>query len=367
MFTTRDVNRHIMPQDINRVDEVQKKRRRDKVKKAASWIWFVFDMLWAAIVKLAPFLYRNKLVVGVALVSFFLGVYVGNAGRATNSTGAVNNAGVANETAQAKQLHSRPAHKVVHARKKVIAKQDKATRISASTAALEPSPAVEPSSEEAVSQQDLAPNQFSGKDIPVTDDGADADVQPASADGANGASLTDEQGSLNTAQQSPPAQGDVGQPAANAVGNIVSGSSQTQVVVTQTTPAKASIKADANASALKQLLDENLAYFNQKQWQQVIDTSNKILAIKPFTEAALINRSAAYTELGQYELAIEDTNTLIIMDKKNGVAFNNRAYAYEKAGRLKKSVIDYATACKLGVQQSCNDMQRLKKILSESQ
>ena len=118
---------------------------------------------------------------------------------------------------------------------------------------------------------------------------------------------------------------------------------------------------------LKRLLDDNLKYFNQKQWQQVVETSSQILASKPFTEPALINRSAAYTELGKYTLAITDTNTLIIMNKKNGVAFNNRAYAYEKAGFLEKSIVDYGTACKLGIQQSCNDVQRLKRLMETSE
>ena len=381
VFTTRDINRTIIPQNVKRVDELKKKRRRDKFLKFASLLWVVFDALWVLIVKLAklaarlaPVLYRYKLPVGAALVSFFLGVYFGGQGSDAPVASVAKVTTAANEQAQEIKHHSKPVKKPARSNNPVAGKQLGEPSHQAINTAAGQSGLVNENPD--MPQQPLAQNQFSGKDIPVADeaDTAAATVADAAPDMA-GDALKD------AAPAAPPQSADAPmsatesgtgqQPAPENAGSSEAGTESPDQAMNQGEAPQQAAPAVANAQAedteLKRLLDENLTYFNQKQWQQVVDSSNKILALKPFTEAALINRSAAYTELGQYELAIDDTNTLIIMNKKNAIAFNNRGYAYEKAGLPVKAIADYETACRLGIQQSCNDVQRLRGQLPASE
>jgi len=112
---------------------------------------------------------------------------------------------------------------------------------------------------------------------------------------------------------------------------------------------------------IPKLLTQSLQAFNSKQWQTLVDLSNKILAIDSTTVNALTNRAAAYTELNMYGLALKDCNTVIKMDANNALAFNNRGYVYEKMGDMQNAVADYQTACNLGVALSCKEASHLKQ------
>jgi Tfp pilus assembly protein PilF len=344
VFTTRDVNRKISPQNTQRVEELKKKKRRDKFLKVASLLWVVMDSLWMLTVKLVKFIwpvvYRHKMVVGAALLSFALGIYFGQQGKIVSKqvhTASTSKAvGVKQQSKSVSKLTKKPKPKIA------AVKPKRTTHPRPAKPKVQPKKPAETVVTKRSTQEVLAPNQFSGKDIPL-DDGAHADAGAVTAVASNPAVATTDIASSSVPQA-------------------------TLDVVPQASPSTAEDKSATmnekpEDTRLQQLLNVNLNYFNQKQWQQVVETSGKILAINPFMEAALINRSVAYTELAQYNRAITDTNTLITMNKKNGVAFNNRAYAYEKAGFLEKSIVDYAKACKLGVQQSCNDVQRLKDLI----
>lgn len=118
----------------------------------------------------------------------------------------------------------------------------------------------------------------------------------------------------------------------------------------------------APAADLQKLLDESLQKFQEKQWESVIELSNKILAIDPNVATALSNRAVAYTETGSYALALNDCNLAIEIDPNNPLAINNRGYVYEKMGDTQNAIKDYATACTLGVDISCKEVDRLKQI-----
>ena len=79
---------------------------------------------------------------------------------------------------------------------------------------------------------------------------------------------------------------------------------------------------------------------------------------------ALVNRAGAYAELSNYQQALDDCNTALIVDPNMGVAYNNKGYVLELMGELKKAVMEYETACVLGVQQSCGDFKRLSQKVS---
>jgi len=334
VFTTRDVNQRVVPQDIHRVEELKKRRNRSKFLKSISW-------LWTLMVRIMPVLYRHKTLVAAVLISFVLGIYVGGLGKVDNSVTTAKSESSDNKSTHVTPRPARSESRHRHVRKAVAKRPEPARSTAGQKQTLTPA---ENSDENADS---LASNQFSGKDISF--DSAAPTGEQQDQDAATTSSVEPS----STAGQ------DTAQDTMTGESSTAANSNGTQTSATQTS-------TQGNDAVFKHLLDLNVTYFNQKKWQQVVDTSQQILALKPFTEAALINRSAAYTELGQFDLAIEDTNTLIRINRKDGVAYNNRAYAYEKWGEIEKAVADYTIACQLGIKQSCNDMQRLKKVLSQS-
>lgn len=121
-------------------------------------------------------------------------------------------------------------------------------------------------------------------------------------------------------------------------------------------------QSETPAADLQKLLDESLQKFQEKQWESVIELSNQILAIDPSVVTALSNRAVAYTEIGSYALALNDCNLAIEIDPNNPLAINNRGYVYEKMGDIPNAIKDYAMACTLGVDISCKEVERLKQI-----
>jgi Flp pilus assembly protein TadD len=111
---------------------------------------------------------------------------------------------------------------------------------------------------------------------------------------------------------------------------------------------------------LQNLMDQSLQAFQNKQWEALIELSDKILATDPGMVTALTNRAVANTELGSYLPALVDCNLAIKIEPKNPLAINNRGYVYEKMGDIKNAVADYEYACTLGIELSCKEAQRLQ-------
>ena len=112
---------------------------------------------------------------------------------------------------------------------------------------------------------------------------------------------------------------------------------------------------------LAQFLDSSLEKFKQKNWQAVELISTKALRLDPDNLTAYMNRAAARAELGRYSNAIADCNQALKINPNSGVAHNNCGYAYERQGDRENARVAYGQACKLGIEQSCQDVQRLSR------
>ncbi|MGD8594669.1 MAG: tetratricopeptide repeat protein [Gammaproteobacteria bacterium] len=120
----------------------------------------------------------------------------------------------------------------------------------------------------------------------------------------------------------------------------------------------------AMQATIKELTDKSYQQFQQQDWQGVVATATELLELDPENTVALVNRAGAYAELSNYQQALDDCNTALIVDPNMGVAYNNKGYVLELMGELKKAVMEYETACVLGVQQSCGDFKRLSQKVS---
>lgn len=121
-----------------------------------------------------------------------------------------------------------------------------------------------------------------------------------------------------------------------------------------------------NEIALKQrqqqaaaLVQKSLKMFQNRDWKAVVALSNEALTLDANNTTAYANRAGAYTEMGLFDKALDDCNQALIIDPNFGVAYNNKGYAYELMGERKKAILEYETACVLGVAQSCHDFTRL--------
>jgi len=193
--------------------------------------------------------------------------------------------------------------------------------------------------------------QFAGKDIPImeaTDDLAEGvmPLVPAS-----------EEPAASPSQETPLAMVSGTDAAASTLANVGAVSDMPGEMPEALPVATA---AEPDNMTLEALLNENFQEFDNKAWESVITSSNKIISLAPQSTAALINRSVAYTELGMFSLAIADANRVIDIEPENALAFNNRGYAYEKMADFVKAAGDYQTACNLGIALSCKEVERLQ-------
>jgi tetratricopeptide (TPR) repeat protein len=134
----------------------------------------------------------------------------------------------------------------------------------------------------------------------------------------------------------------------------------TETLMARTTDLASPQTNASQTSSIEDLLDQSLQMFQNKQWENLIELSNKILSINPNAMSALTNRAAANTELGLFAAALADCNMAVRIDPDNPLAINNRGYVYEKMGDFQNAIMDYEHACTLGVDLSCKEAKRLK-------
>lgn len=116
-----------------------------------------------------------------------------------------------------------------------------------------------------------------------------------------------------------------------------------------------------NKDKVRDLTAKTVAAFKQKKWNSVESYAGQILKVDSNNTDAYINRAAARTELGKYGKALNDCNNALIINPQLGVAYNNKGYIFELMGEVKKAILEYETACQLGIKQSCEDYKRLKR------
>lgn len=107
------------------------------------------------------------------------------------------------------------------------------------------------------------------------------------------------------------------------------------------------------------LLVKSFHSFKKRDWRAVEELTSKVLLLDPKNAIAYVNRAGARTELGYSVNAIEDTNKAIRIQPDLGIAYNNKGYAQERLGQLNMASHNYQRACRLGIQQSCKDFERI--------
>ena len=226
---------------------------------------------------------------------------------------------------------------------------------------------------------------FPGKDITIeptqtdsvegsgatvnTGDNTSGNITSNSAEEQSSTVLTSEKSGSESPANTVSEKTDAGAVPIEPAGDVIPGevstpTSQQTEALTETQAASRATPPDTGQTSQQQidsLLKQSLQAFNNKQWQTLIDLSNKVLALDPKMVNALTNRAAAYTELSLYGLALKDCNAVLEADPKNALAINNRGYVYEKMGDKQNAVTDYQNACALGVQLSCKEAARLKQ------
>ena len=126
----------------------------------------------------------------------------------------------------------------------------------------------------------------------------------------------------------------------------------------------AKLEAKDLPNEINLLLAKSYSKFQQKDWRAVEQLSTKILLIDPNNATAYVNRAGARTELGNLVYAIEDSNKAIRIAPQLGIAYNNKGYAHERLGQPDQASHYYKRACRLGIEESCLDYERLSSALS---
>lgn len=379
VFAARDVNLDYHPQDA---DDVDKKVRREKFLRLAGFVWGIFDFLWGSltslfsrVVKILPFLYRQKIIIAASVISFVVGVYVGGLDDSVMKslfTGKTTSKPVqTDKLAAVKKIPKSSKKKPV--RRATESSIRKPARIQETTA--QETIAQETTVQELpVAGSDLTGRQFSGKDIVFEDSdsqdsaGAEAVTDSEQLEGGQQAGSVDiseaVSGILNDEGVGKFASDVATSESAHPGLATLSGTENDAVTTGETVAAELTGSPDLSneqRAEIQALFNKNVRMFDKGDWLEVVGLSNQILELDPMHIPAHINRSIAYTELGSFDLAIDDANTVIAMDKNNAVSYNNRGYAYERAGQVDQAISDYEFACRLGVEMSCQEVKRLRR------
>ena len=88
-------------------------------------------------------------------------------------------------------------------------------------------------------------------------------------------------------------------------------------------------------------------YYNEQDYDKVLDTCNKIIELTPNDVSTLYNRGSLLLNKQEYNKAIKDFTTCIEINKKDSNALNNRGLAYEKLNQNEKALDDYLAALEI--------------------
>lgn len=394
-FTTRDVNRHIAPQNL---EVLSRKKRKERFLKIATTFWVIIDFIWINLtritklgVKLMPFIWRYKTVVSVGAICFGAGFF----------TSSIMNDKDAKDRAMLVKATAAPVEST-------STRVDRVKTGPAKPSRTEPAPSLKSevkSKQKPVQASSLSSNvdetsgsrQFAGRDILIEE--VDPQHTPAEQDAAQQIQVlsTGQDNALVTAptMDSEPnsmPEAEFNSPVSSSLSNdSVADASQMNAAPVSEGMTTIRVEPEAAVSAfydkkiqqmgnsnstpvlknpslssdeINALLTQNVEAYRNKQWQRVIEISDKIITADPEIIDGYINRSVAHTELGMIDEAIADSNKAILLNPRNPVPINNRGYAYEKAGALDNAIADYQAACNLGVKLSCQETERLRKSIA---
>lgn len=105
--------------------------------------------------------------------------------------------------------------------------------------------------------------------------------------------------------------------------------------------------------------NRGVAYYNKRQDDKAVEDYNKAIELDPNYANAYNNRGLIYYNKGEYDMAIEDFNKAIKLNLTFALAWNNRGNAYTKKGDIEMARINYETACDLGYDKGCENLQKI--------
>ena len=108
-----------------------------------------------------------------------------------------------------------------------------------------------------------------------------------------------------------------------------------------------------------QLLDESKELFGKADWDGVIRKCSRVIELAGSNATAYANRAGAYANKKMLYEASRDCEAAIKIDPNFALSYNNRGYVRELSGWVKQAVLDYETACKMGLDFACRNVKRL--------
>lgn len=135
----------------------------------------------------------------------------------------------------------------------------------------------------------------------------------------------------------------------------------------KTLDAIAKLEAQSLPENIGVLLAKSYSSFLAKDWWAVEQITSKVLTMDPENAVAYVNRSGARSKLGRLTNALADSSKAIRLKPELGIAYNNKGYAHELLGETGRASENYQRACKLGIQQSCTDYERMASAAKASQ
>jgi tetratricopeptide (TPR) repeat protein len=108
-----------------------------------------------------------------------------------------------------------------------------------------------------------------------------------------------------------------------------------------------------------QLLDESKELFGKADWDGVIGKCSQVIELAGSNATAYANRAGAYANKKMLYEASRDCEAAIKINPNFALSYNNRGYVRELSGWVKQAVLDYETACKMGLDFACRNVKRL--------
>ena len=142
-------------------------------------------------------------------------------------------------------------------------------------------------------------------------------------------------------------------------------------------------------------VNRGLVYENRERFDKAIEDFSKAITLDPLLDAAYNNRGMVFGKTGRFDMAIEDFNRAIALNPSDPTAVNNLGIIYGKAGSFDKAfeqfnkalllrpdladayynravlyfrsgnkglaIADYRSACNLGHDNGCGELQQLTR------
>lgn len=109
-------------------------------------------------------------------------------------------------------------------------------------------------------------------------------------------------------------------------------------------------------------LNKSKAALDKNRWKEAIEWSTKAINADPNNYKAYANRAGALAEAGRAKEALLDADQAIALNPDFGPAYHNRGHAYKIMGDQRDAALEFEIACKMGVDESCQEFKNINSV-----